>query len=50
MECIEEDEVVKPKYHRIGAFGEFHPNWAQVVIDDKVSFIDREGRQVPYKK
>ena len=39
-------EVVKPKYHVIGSFGEYQKDWALVEINGLYGFINDEGTVV----
>ena len=39
-------EIIKPRYEKIGAFGEYHENWALVEINGLLGFIDNEGNEI----
>ncbi len=43
-------EIVPPIYDKIGNFGEKHPFWAEVTINNKKTFIDENGNPIIKKK
>jgi len=40
------NEIVKPKYDAISAFGAYQKDWAQVQKDGLYGFIDINGKEI----